>query len=139
MYYYFLLQSLTSKNKLNEKEREELEDFTHLISMHIVAMSPKFLRRNIIPSEVLKGEQQIMKEQIINSSGEKKINEKNIEKILNAKMNKWYEENVLEEQTYVIVDYDEDNSKPLRIDELVKSKAKSMNKELSLVEFKLYV
>jgi len=108
--------------------------------MHIVATSPKYLTRDKIPNEVIQGEKDIIKEQLVNtnSTSNKKIDEKNIDKIVNSKMNKWYEENVLSEQTFVIIDHEEEN-KPTKIVDLVKERGNAINNELSLKEFRILI
>ena len=105
--------------------------------MHIVATNPKYLNRQQVPAEDLETEKGYIKEHLTNTG--KKLDPKNIDKITNAKLNKWYEENVLSEQNFVIVDHDEDDSNPSKIEELVRFKGEGMGKELKLKEFRIFI
>jgi len=128
---------MSSNNSLNSNDKEEIEHFCEQVSMHIVATSPKYLTRNLVPEDVLKGEHEIIKEQLKNNS-HKKIDEKNLEKIINAKFNKWCEDNVLAEQTFVIVDHDDEN-KSSKIEDLVREKGASIGNALFLKDFRLLI
>ena len=104
--------------------------------MQIVATTPKFLARSNIPEEELAKETEIIKEQTI-SSQTKKLDDQQLEKIINAKMNKWYEDVVLLEQNFVITDY-EDDAKPAKIQDLLMIKGKDYGTELKINDFKLF-
>ena len=86
------LNSETDFVARNEKFGELLRD----IAMHIAAMSPRFLDREEVPQATLDA----MKEEFKKALPEGKKPEI-LEKILEGKMEKWYEEHVLLEQPFV--------------------------------------
>jgi elongation factor Ts len=66
--------------------------------MHIAASSPKSLDENSLDSDVIENEKNIIKEQLKESGKPDEI----VEKMLDGKMNKFFEEVVLLNQKYVI-------------------------------------
>ena len=68
------------------------------VAMNTVALKPSYLNRKSVPSEISQREMDIHKEQL-KSSGKK---ENIIENIIKAKMNKFYEEIVLDEQNNIL-------------------------------------
>ena len=82
-----------------ETETEiNLEDVGKNICMHIAASSPKSLDENSLDSDVIENEKNIIKEQLKESGKPDDI----VEKMLDGKMNKFFEEVVLLNQKYVI-------------------------------------
>ncbi len=76
------------------------EDFKQLvndIAVHIAAMKPSYVSIEDIPEDVLNKEKDIYREQLKNSGKPENI----IEKIIEGKLNKFYEENCLLEQEYI--------------------------------------
>ena len=67
------------------------------ICMHIAALQPESLRREDLPADLVKKEEEIAREQI-RASGKP---ENMIDKILTGKMSRWYSEHVLLEQPFV--------------------------------------
>ena len=66
--------------------------------MHIAASSPKSLDEKTLDSDIIEAEKNIIKEQLKETGKPDDI----IEKMLNGKMNKFFEEVVLLNQKYVI-------------------------------------
>ena len=82
-----------------ETETEiNLKDVGKNICMHIAASSPKSLDENSLDSDVIENEKNIIKEQLKESGKPDDI----VEKMLDGKMNKFFEEVVLLNQKYVI-------------------------------------
>ncbi|SVD10314.1 uncharacterized protein METZ01_LOCUS363168 [marine metagenome] len=76
------------------------EDFQNLskdIAMHIAASAPMSISREEIPSETLEREKAIYADQAKQSGKPENI----IEKMIDGRLNKFYQENVLLEQTFV--------------------------------------
>ena len=76
------------------------EDFQNLskdIAMHIAASAPMSISREEIPSETLEREKAIYADQAKQSGKPENI----IEKMIDGRVNKFYQENVLLEQTFV--------------------------------------
>ncbi|MDC3171974.1 translation elongation factor Ts [Pelagibacteraceae bacterium] len=76
----------------------DLKDVGKNICMHIAASSPKSLDENSLDSDVIENEKNIIKEQLKESGKPDDI----VEKMLDGKMNKFFEEVVLLNQKYVI-------------------------------------
>jgi elongation factor Ts len=76
----------------------DLEDFGKNICMHIAATSPKSLDEKSLDSDAVENERNIIKEQLKETGKSAEI----IEKMLDGKMNKFFEEVVLLNQKYVI-------------------------------------
>ena len=82
-----------------ETEKDiDLKDIGKNICMHIAATSPKSLDEETLDKDIIEVEKNIIKEQLKETSKPDDI----IEKMLNGKMNKFYEEVVLLNQKYVI-------------------------------------
>jgi elongation factor Ts len=76
---------------------EEFKKFAHEIAMQIAAMSPRWIKREDIPEEIVKKEFEIYFEQ---SKAEGKP-EHIAEKIAKGKLEKFFEENCLYEQIWI--------------------------------------
>lgn len=92
------------------------------IAMHIAAASPDYLSPEEVPAEVLSHEKEIVRSQIQNKP------ENIIEKIVEGKVNSFYDQVCLTRQNYI-----KDDS--LKIQDLVDRKAKETGKPLKLVSF----
>jgi elongation factor Ts len=76
------------------------EAFTALvkdIAMHVAAANPRFVRRDDVSGEILEKEMSIYKEQALASGKPEKV----LDKIVEGKMNRFYQENCLEEQPFI--------------------------------------
>jgi len=76
----------------------DLKDFGKNICMHIAATSPKSLDEMSLDSNIVETERNIIKEQLKETGKPDEI----VEKMLDGKMNKFFEEVVLLNQKYVI-------------------------------------
>ena len=65
--------------------------------MHIAAMNPSYMSRDMVPVEVIEKEKAIIKEQAINEGKPADI----AEKMVNGRINKFYKEVCLLEQSFV--------------------------------------
>ena len=86
------------------------EDIARDVSMHVAAMRPAYIKRDEVPEDVLNHEREIIKEQAIN---EGKSAERS-EKMVNGRINKYYKEVCLLEQSFV-------KNPDVTVDEYVKS------------------
>ncbi len=75
----------------------DFQRFCHDVAMHIAALDPRFLRREEVTQEVLDREREIAREQAKATGKPDPV----IEKIVNGKMEKFYEENCLYEQHFI--------------------------------------
>jgi elongation factor Ts len=80
------------------------EDFQALvkdIAMHIAAAEPRYVTREEVPSDLLDKEREITRAQIANDPKNANKPEQVIEKIVEGRLNKFYEEAVLLDQPFV--------------------------------------
>jgi len=73
---------------------EEFRKLAHNIALQIAAMAPKYIKRQDIPQDVVEKEKQILKEQLIREGKPENV----VNKIVEGKMEKFYQENVLYDQ-----------------------------------------
>src|ERR1700720_1764666 len=76
---------------------EDFQRLCHDVAMHIAALDPRFLRREEVTQEILDRERDIYKDQAKQTGKPEAV----IEKIVNGKMEKFYEENCLYEQHFI--------------------------------------
>ena len=110
------------------------EDFTQLvkdIAMHIAAATPTYVRREEVPQDILDKEREITSEQLKNDPKNANKPADVISKIVEGRLNKYYEENVLLEQPFV-----KDPSKT--VGELVAEKVGSIKENITVRRFTRY-
>jgi elongation factor Ts len=76
---------------------DDFQRLCHDVAMHIAALDPRFLRREEVTPEILDRERDIYKDQAKQTGKPENV----IEKIVNGKMEKFYEENCLYEQHFI--------------------------------------
>ncbi len=76
---------------------EEFQQFVKNMAMHIAAANPQFIRREDVPHEVLEKEREIYRTQALESGKPSKV----IDKIVEGKLERFYSETCLLEQTYI--------------------------------------
>ena len=76
---------------------EDFQKLCHDVAMHIAALDPRFLRREEVTQEILDREREIYKDQAQQTGKPENV----IDKIVNGKMEKFYEENCLYEQHFI--------------------------------------
>jgi elongation factor Ts len=110
------------------------EEFTQLvkdIAMHIAASTPTYVRREEVPQDILDKEREITSEQLKNDPKNANKPADVISKIVEGRLNKYYEENVLLEQPFV-----KDPSKT--VGELVAEKVGSIKENITVRRFTRY-
>jgi len=75
----------------------EFQNLAHDIAMHVAATDPRFLRKEEVTPEVLAKEKEIYRAQALASGKPEKV----VEKIIEGKMEKFYEEVCLLEQHFI--------------------------------------
>jgi len=110
---------------------EEFQQFVKDIAMHIAAVDPKFVNRNEVPSDVLDKESEILMEQLKNDPKNASKPEDVLNKIIEGRVGKYYEESVLLDQPFV-----KDPSKT--VGELVTEKIASIKENISVRRFTRY-
>ena len=76
---------------------DEFQDFSRDIAMHIAATSPMGIKREDISEDLIEKEKEIYKEQALQSGKPENI----VDKMTEGRLNKFYQENVLLEQSFV--------------------------------------
>jgi elongation factor Ts len=82
----------------SDLDKDALEDIGKKIAMHIAATNPISISIDDIPSDILEREKNILIEEARDSGKPEEI----IEKMIGGRLNKYYQESVLLEQTFVI-------------------------------------
>lgn len=110
---------------------EEFQQLVKDVAMHIAATDPRYLNREEVPADTLDKEREILMEQLKNDPKNASKPEDVLNKIIEGRLNKYYEENVLLDQPFV-----KDPSKT--IGELVKEKVASIKENISVRRFTRY-
>ncbi|HEX8248303.1 MAG TPA: translation elongation factor Ts [Pyrinomonadaceae bacterium] len=107
---------------------EEFQQLVKDVAMHIAAVDPRFVNREEVPADVLEKEREILLEQLKNDPKNANKPEDVLNKIIEGRLNKFYEESVLVDQPFV-----KDPSKT--IGELVTEKISSIKENISIRRF----
>lgn len=110
---------------------EEFQQLVKDIAMHVAASDPRFATRDEVPTAELEKEREIMREQLKNDPKNSNKPEEVLAKIVEGRLNKFYEDNVLVDQPFV-----KDPSKT--IGELVAEKIGSIKENISIRRFTRY-
>ncbi len=78
-------------------KNEELREFAHNVAMQVVASRPICVSIEELPQDVVAKEREINRAQLLNEGKPEAM----VDRIVEGKMNKYYEEVVLLEQTYI--------------------------------------
>jgi len=76
---------------------DSFKDFARDIAMQIAAANPRYVRREEVPQEDVEKEKEILKAQALNEGKPEKI----IEKMVEGRISKYYEEYCLLEQSFI--------------------------------------
>lgn len=107
---------------------EEFQTLVKDIAIHIAAGDPRFLKREEVPAEVIDKEREITMEQLKNDPKNSSKPADVLEKIIDGRLNKFYEEVCLLEQPFF-----KDPSKT--IGDLVTEKIASIKENISIRRF----
>jgi len=107
---------------------EEFQQLVKDVAMHIAAADPRFTNRDEVPASELAKEREILMDQLKNDPKNANKPEDVLNKIIEGRLNKFYEENVLVDQPFV-----KDPSKT--IGELVTEKIASIKENISIRRF----
>src|SRR5690349_7229916 len=76
---------------------EQFKKFAKELALHIANMAPRYLRREDVPQAELEHERNIQREKTLNEGKKEAV----VDKIVDGRMDKWYEEIVLLEQPWL--------------------------------------
>ncbi|HYJ90774.1 MAG TPA: translation elongation factor Ts [Pyrinomonadaceae bacterium] len=110
---------------------DEFQQLVKDVAMHVAAADPRFVRREDVPIPELEKEREIVREQLKNDPKNANKPDDVINKIVEGRLNKFYEENVLVDQPFV-----KDPSKT--IGELVTEKVASIKENITIRRFTRY-
>lgn len=110
---------------------DEFQQLVKDVAMHIAATDPRFATREDVPAGELDKEREILMEQLKNDPKNAGKPEDVLGKIIEGRLNKFYEDNVLIDQPFV-----KDPSKT--IGELVTEKIASIKENISIRRFTRY-
>jgi elongation factor Ts len=110
---------------------EEFQQLVKDIAMHIAAAEPRYVAREEVPENVLEKEREIARAQAKNDPKMANKPEQVIEKIVDGRLNKFYEETVLNDQPFV-----KDPSKTVA--ELVTEKVAKTGERITIRRFTRY-
>ncbi|MDD2579463.1 MAG: translation elongation factor Ts [Clostridia bacterium] len=108
-------------------KNEEFQRFVRDLGMQVAAMSPRWVSRDEIPQEEIEKERTIVRNQALNEGKPEKI----VDKIVEGRLTKFYEENCLLDQAYV-----KDDSK--KIETVVKEMIAKIGENISIRRFTRY-
>ncbi|HTX35387.1 MAG TPA: translation elongation factor Ts [Bryobacteraceae bacterium] len=103
---------------------DDFKELVHDVAMHIAAADPKYLRREEVPPEVLEKEKEIARERARNEGKPEKI----LDRIVEGRLAKYYEEVCLLEQPFV-------KEATLTIEQLVKTKIAKLGENIAVARF----
>lgn len=106
---------------------EGFQDFCKDVAMHIAAASPLTVLREELSEEVVETEKNIFRDQSKKSGKPDEI----IEKMIDGRMNKFYQENVLMEQSFV-------KNPDLSISDLLTETIAKLGENISIARFSRY-
>ena len=106
---------------------EGFQDFCKDVAMHIAAASPMTVLREELSEEVIETEKNIFRDQSKKSGKPDEI----IEKMIDGRMNKFYQENVLMEQSFV-------KNPDLSINDLLTETIAKLGENISIARFSRY-
>jgi len=102
----------------------DFQTFVKNIAMHIAAANPQYIRREEIPGEVLEKERDIYRTQALEGGKPAKV----IDKIVEGKMERFYSEVCLLEQTYI-------KDADITVKELLESMIAKIGENISIRRF----
>ncbi len=110
---------------------EEFQQLVKDVAMHVAASDPRFASRNEVPAEDIQKEREFLMDQLKNDPKNASKPEEVLNKIIEGRLNKYYEDNVLVDQPFV-----KDPSKT--VGELVAEKIGSIKENITIRRFTRY-
>jgi elongation factor Ts len=108
---------------------DKFKALVHDIALHIAAAKPEYVSVNDIPAETIEKEKKILREQALNEPKPKPANV--IEKMVEGRLNKFYEESVLLQQKYI-------KNPDITINDLIGEATSAIGEKISVRRFVRY-
>ncbi|MEK5058756.1 translation elongation factor Ts [Paenibacillus shunpengii] len=106
---------------------DQFKEFARDIAMHIAASSPRYVTREEVPQEEIEKEKEILKAQALNEGKPEKI----VEKMVEGRIGKYYEEFCLLEQSFV-------KNPDVTVQQLLNEKISTIGENISIRRFVRY-
>jgi elongation factor Ts len=103
---------------------DDFKELVHDVAMHIAASDPKFIRKEDVTEEALEKEKDIQRARALAEGKPEKM----VDKIIEGRMNKFYEEICLLEQPFV-------KEATLTVGQLVKTKIAKLGENIAIARF----
>jgi elongation factor Ts len=103
---------------------DDFKELVHDVAMHIAAADPRFLRREDVPAAVLDQEKEIARDRARAEGKPEKV----LDRIVEGRIAKFYEETCLMDQPFV-------KEGTLTIDQLVKTKIAKLGENIGIARF----
>jgi elongation factor Ts len=103
---------------------DDFKELVHDVAMHIAAADPRYLRREEVPADVLEKEKEIARARALLEGKPEKI----LDRIVEGRLAKFYEEVCLLEQPFV-------KEATITIDQLVKTKVAKLGENMGIARF----
>ncbi len=108
-------------------KNDDFKEFVKNIAMHIAATNPVAIKRDEIDSELVAKEQEIYRDQAKSQNKPDKV----IDRIVEGKLNKFYQENCLLEQSYV-------KDSQMTVEEYLKTTIGKIGENITISRFTRY-
>src|SRR5215472_7330692 len=103
---------------------DDFKELVHDVAMHIAAADPRFIRKEDVTPEVLAQEKEIARDRALNEGKPEKV----VDKIVEGRLQKFYEEVCLLEQPFV-------KEATLTVSQLVKTKIAKLGENIGIARF----
>src|SRR5499427_6641420 len=103
---------------------DDFKELVHDLAMHIAAADPRYLRREDVPAAILDKEREIARDRARSEGKPEKV----LERIVEGRVSKYYEEVCLLDQPFV-------KEATMTIDQLVKSKIAKLGENMSIARY----
>jgi elongation factor Ts len=103
---------------------DDFKELVHDIAMHIAATDPRFIRKEDVSQEVMDKERDIQRARALNEGKPPAV----VDKMIDGRMNKFYEEICLLEQPFV-------KEPTISVGQLVKTKIAKLGENISVARF----
>lgn len=103
---------------------QDFTDLVHDIAMQVAAADPQFIRREDVSTDVLEKEKEIQRARALGEGKPEKV----LDKIVEGRLTKFYEEICLLEQPFI-----KDNS--VKVEDLIKTKIAKLGENITVARF----
>ena len=106
---------------------DAFKQLVHNIAMHIAAANPSYLNREEVPQEALDKEKEIIRAQALNEGKKEQF----VDKIIEGRIGKFYKENCLMEQQYML-------NPDITIEELINESVAKIGEKIAIRRYTRY-